>query len=179
MILTQKGPPCKILPRGPKQPWTSSECRSAVVSILNGVVVVSLQVGSRWRVLCHLELSLCLLLVHSELWQRLLQRLGLSWVELPLLLQDFGSLLILLESEAKKHSLTKKSSLPVFKWLHKIYSRKNYTFSKSKEGYVCLVQFEHQHIWHSCRIFSENANSSLVILLIFTCFSSDRWDLET
>lgn len=47
----------------------------------------------------HLQLGLGLPLVHAELGQRLLQRLSLSPVELSLLLQDFGHLLVVLQPD--------------------------------------------------------------------------------
>lgn len=50
----------------------------------------------------YLELGLGLLLVRSELRERLLQRAGLRRVVLPLLLQDFSPLLVLPEPEPQR-----------------------------------------------------------------------------
>ena len=56
--------------------------------------------------LCYLQLGLSLLFVRGELRERLLQGPGLRRVVLPLLLQDFGSLLDLPEPEQQKHHQT-------------------------------------------------------------------------
>lgn len=55
---------------------------------------------------CYLELGLSLLFVRGELRERLLQGLGLRRVKLPLVLQDFGSLIVLPEPERQTHTQT-------------------------------------------------------------------------
>lgn len=63
--------------------------------------VSTLHVGRCAGVQRHLQFGLGLPLVHAELGQRLLQRVSLSPVELSLLLQDFGHLLVVLQPDTR------------------------------------------------------------------------------